>query len=414
MRGFHIGRVGGIDLRVDWSWLVIFALLTWNLVAVFARWHPDWTPLGSFAVAASASLIFFGCVLLHELAHSVVAIRYGIPVRSITLFLFGGISNIEREPPSAKSEFFMAIVGPLASIAIGVAFVAVGSTLMSTTATTVADAAQAVAQAGPISTLVIWLGPINVIIGLFNLIPAFPLDGGRVLRSIIWALSGSLQRATRMASLGGQFIAWLFIAGGIAMAFGVELPFFGTGLVSGMWLAFIGWFLNSAAAQASTRLALDDALAGMTVQQLMQRDGPTVPPELSVAALVHHHLLTGDDRALPVVKDGALVGLVSVSEVRALRPDEWDTTAVGSIMRGAGDLVVAAPGEPLAKAFEHLARRDIGQLPVVVDGALVGMLRRRDVTRWLELAWKPTAGSRPRHEEPIAHSVAQDGAHHTA
>jgi Zn-dependent protease/CBS domain-containing protein len=410
MRGFRIGRILGIELRVDWSWLVIFVLLTWNLVEVFARWHPDWARLESFAVAACASLIFFGCVLLHELAHSVVALRYGIPVRSITLLLFGGVSNIEREPPSAKAEFFMAIVGPLTSIALGGAFLTLGSTIMPVTK--VEDAMNALTRLDPLSTLIVWLGPINIAIGLFNMVPAFPLDGGRVLRSILWGVTGNLHTATRQASIGGQIIAWAFIAGGVAMAFGASLPFFGTGLISGMWLAFIGWFLNRAAAQASTRLALDDALAGMTVQQLMQRNGPTVSPELSVAALVHQHLLTGDDRTLPVVREGALIGLVSAFETRGLRPDQWDTTSVGSIMRGAGDVLVTTPEEPLVKAFEQLARRDIGQIPVVVDGALVGMLRRRDVTRWLELAWKPASGARKKPED-VSDSVPVAGAHHT-
>src|SRR5262249_12433427 len=207
----RIGRLFGIDLRVDWSWVFIFVLLTWNLVAVFSRWHPDWTPVEALVIAACASLLFFGCVLLHELAHSLVAMRYGVQVRSITLFLFGGVSNIEQEPPSAKAEFLIAIVGPITSIALGILALVLASLAMTTSMTNAGDAIDAFARLGPVATLLAWLGPINVTIGIFNLIPGFPLDGGRVLRSIFWAASGDLRRSTRWASAVGQAIGWFFI-----------------------------------------------------------------------------------------------------------------------------------------------------------------------------------------------------------
>ena len=425
MHAFRIGRVFGIDLRVDWSWVFIFMLMTWNLFAVFSQWHPAWSPVEDGAIAVTASLIFFGCILLHELAHSVVAMTYGLRVRSITLFLFGGVSNIEHEPPSAGAEFFIAIVGPITSIVLGIGALVLASLLTSVSMTSATSAWSALGQLGPLATLLAWLGPINVMIGLFNMIPGYPLDGGRVLRSILWKLTGDLRVATRWASATGQSIGWLLIAGGIAMAFGAHVPFFGTGLVSGLWLAFIGWFLHGAASRAATRLALDDALAGMTVEQLMQRHGPIATPDLSVAALVHEHLVPGDDRALPVVRDGVLLGLVSIADVRTLPPDRWADTSVGSIMRGVEALSVASPQEPLAKAFEQLAQGDIDQLPVVLNGGLVGMLRRRDVTRWIELAWRPAAaatsktdsrGGSVRPSAPARHDSAPpiSGAHHAA
>jgi Zn-dependent protease/CBS domain-containing protein len=342
-------------------------------------------------LAGTASLLFFGGILLHELAHSAVAWTYGLRVRSITLFLFGGVSDIEREPSSPKAELFTAVVGPITSIVLGVGLLLFVSRGTFVSVEDTADAWSAIAPLGPFATVVTWLGYINVVIGLFNLVPGFPLDGGRVLRAILWSATGDLRVATRWASATGQTIGWLFIAGGIAMTFGSHLPFFGTGLISGIWLAFIGWFLHGAATQATTRLALDDALAGMTVQQLMQRGGPVAAPELSVAALVHEHLIHGDDRALPVVGGDVLRGIVSISDVRTLKPEQWAGTTVGSIMRGIEPLSVATPEEPLAKAFEQLVKSDADQLPVVTNGRLVGMLRRRDVTRWLELAWRPTA-----------------------
>jgi len=389
MRGFRIGRIFGIDLRVDWSWTFIFVLLTWNLVTVFSRWHPDWSAIGAFSVAAATTLAFFGCVLLHELAHSVVAVRFGMRVRSITLFLFGGVSDIEKEPPSAKAEFLMAIVGPITSIALGLIFVAFTAAAAPKPVSDIEGAMGAFAQLGPVTTLVAWLGPINILIGLFNLIPGFPLDGGRVLRSILWSVTGNLRTSTMWASLTGQAIGWLFIGCGIAMTFGARLPFFGTGLVSGLWLAFIGWFLHGAAQRANTRLALDDVLAGMTVEQLMKKDGPVATPALSIASLVHEHFIPGEDRALPVVQDGTLVGLVSVSDVRHVPPERWSATSVASVMQAVDSLTVTRPSQSLSTAFEQLEKENVDQLPVVAEGKFVGMLRRRDVSRWLELAWKP-------------------------
>ena len=400
-----IGRIFGIDLRVDWSWIFIFILLTWNLATVFSRWHRDWSAVGALAVAAATTVAFFGCVLLHELAHSVVAMRFGMRVRSITLFLFGGVSDIEKEPPSAKAEFLMAIGGPITSIALGLVFVAFTAAMAPTSVSDIEGAMGAFARLGPVTTLVAWLGPINILIGLFNLIPGFPLDGGRVLRSILWSVTGNLRTSTIWATMTGQAIGWLFIGCGIALTFGARLPFVGTGVVSVLWLAFIGWFLRGAAQRANTRLALDDVLAGMTVDQLMKMDGPVATPALSIGSLVHEHLIPGEDRALPVVQGGTLVGLVSVSDVRNVPPDRWSTTSVASVMQGVASLTVTNPTQSLSSAFEQLAKRNIDQLPVVADGKLVGMLRRRDVSRWLELAWKPTDLAMNRPPKPAERSA---------
>jgi CBS domain-containing protein len=247
------------------------------------------------------------------------------------------------------------------------------------------------AQLGPLVTLLAWLGPINLVIGVFNLIPAFPLDGGRVLRSILWGISGNLRASTHRVSVVGQLFGWAFIAVGIAMTFGLHVAFFGTGLVGGLWLAFIGWFLHGAASQADKRLAIDEALAGHSVEEIMRRNGPSVSPDLSLVTLVHDYLIRSDERAVPVVRDGELLGMVSVSDMRAIPPGEWPTTPVAWVMRPSASLTVASPEEPLAQALGQLAERDIEQLPVLHEGRLVGMLQRRDIARWLELAWKPTA-----------------------
>jgi Zn-dependent protease/CBS domain-containing protein len=392
MRGFRVGRLFGIDVRIDWSWAFIFVLLTWNLAAVFSLWHPTWSSLETLAVAVAASVAFFLCILLHELAHSLAAQAYGTRVHSITLFLFGGVSDIEREPRSPGAEFITAIVGPLTSIVLGIAFLTLASSVTPLPGAASTDEGRAaVMRLGPLSTLLVWLGPINIVIGLFNLIPAFPLDGGRILRAILWMLSGNLRQATRGAAAVGQVIGWLFIAAGIAMTFGLYVPFFGTGIVGGLWLAFIGWFIQAAATQATARLALDDALAGMTVAHLMQPNAMVVPPELSVASLVQDYLVRGTDRAVPVARDDELMGLVGISDVRRVPPEAWSTTRVSDVMRRVDELSITTPEQTVAEAFQKMARLDIDQLPVVSQDRLVGMLRRRDVARWLELAWTPGA-----------------------
>jgi Zn-dependent protease len=380
-------------LRIDWSWLVIVLLITWNLVALFSSWHPEWPWGGAFMMAAAAALIFFACIVLHELAHCLVARKHGMQVRSITLFLFGGVSNIEHEPPSAEAEFLTAVVGPVTSVLLGAGFLLVASA--TTGPLEISESPVSMfARLDALSTLLFWLGTVNVVIGVFNLIPAFPLDGGRILRAAIWHASGSLRKATLFASASGQIFGWGLIAAGIAMSFGVHVPFLGVGPISGLWIAFIGWFLRGSALHASMRQAIDEALAGMHVRQLMRRDVPAVGPELTVTELVERHLVPGDDRVLPVMRDGSFAGVVSAADVRALPERRWATTTVGSIARNGKKLPVTAPERPLLEAYQQLIKGDLDQIPVIADGALAGMLRRRDVTRWLEQAVAVTRSKR--------------------
>ncbi|HEY2515364.1 MAG TPA: site-2 protease family protein [Polyangiaceae bacterium] len=244
--GVRIGRIFGIDIRVDGSWLVIFALMTWSLGSMFAARHQSWSLLAAFGLGLAGSLLFFVSVVIHELAHSAVAIAHGLPVRSVTLFLFGGISNIEREPESPRVEFLTAAVGPLVSILLGSALL-VGTNLALKEPPVTSGPDAFFASLSPLESLLVWLGTINVAIGGFNLVPAFPLDGGRLLRSALWSATKSLRSATQTAANVSRVFAWLFILLGLAMSFGVRLPLLGSGLGSGLWLAFVGWFLNGAA-----------------------------------------------------------------------------------------------------------------------------------------------------------------------
>lgn len=384
-KGFGIGKLFGIRIRVDWSWLLIFVLTTWNLSSAFGEYHADWGAVLTWSVAVVASLLFFGSVLLHELAHSLVARARGIPVRSITLFLFGGVSNIQREPHSPGAEFWMAIVGPLTSLVLGGALVMLASLSAGTLQTAVSNPGQVVAALGPLTTLLAWLGSVNFTLGLFNLIPGFPLDGGRVLRSLLWAATDNLRRATRWASAVGQAIAWLMIVTGIAMLFGASVPFLGSGVSNGLWLAFIGWFLNSASAQSYQRLVVRDILEGVEVKRMMRDCPPTVPSAISIDELVHEHVMKADDHAFPVVDDGRLVGLVTLEDVRSRSRDQWGETLVGEIMTPADELVTVEPETDAVDALERLAARDVRQLPVLENGSLSGCLRRRDIVKWLQL-----------------------------
>jgi Zn-dependent protease len=380
--GLKIGRIFGINIIIDWSWIFIFLLITWNLGAgLFPQIHPDWDPATSWGLAVVAALLFFASILLHELAHSVVAKQKGLRVRSIRLFLFGGVSNIEREPGSAGTEFLMAVVGPLTSLALGVLFLLLGRVDGGWTT----NPQHAFAGLGPVATLAMWLGSVNILLGIFNMIPAFPLDGGRVFRSLLWAITGNLDKATRWAARVGQMIAWLFIIGGISMMFGAQIPVFGTGFISGVWLAFIGWFLNDAAIGSYRRVAINDALQDVPVSALMRADVPTVTPDLPVAGLVQDLIMRTDDHALPVVEGGRLVGLVSLEDVRKVPRERWAEATVGEIMTPANQLAVVAANGDAAEAFARLAERDVRQVPVTQDGRLIGMLRRRDIVRWLQL-----------------------------
>ena len=379
--GFKLFRLWGIDINIDWSWIFIFLLITWNLAAgVFPQMHPNWNPVLTWSIAIVASLLFFASILVHELAHSLVAKSRGLPVHTITLFLFGGVSNIEREPESPATELIMAIVGPIASIALGFAFLLLG-TLTTRRGISMDD----LARANPISTLLLWLGPINIAVGVFNLVPGFPLDGGRILRSLLWAATGSLKKASKLAARIGQAVAWIFIILGLSMAFGMRVPLLGTGFTGGLWLAFIGWFLNNAAASTYQQVLIHDLLHGVPVTRLMRSNVPSVSPGASVSELVHSHMMNSDERCFPVIDQDQMIGLVCLEDVRRLPRNDWETTPVSRIMTPASRLELITPQADASEALNRLAAKDVRQVPVVQNGHLLGILRRRDILRYLQL-----------------------------
>jgi Zn-dependent protease/predicted transcriptional regulator len=405
-KAIRIGRLFGIDFRIDSSWLLIFALVVWSLTSLFSGWHPDWTTGTRVVVAFVAALFFFGSVVFHELAHSLVARLYGIPVRHITLHMFGGVSNIEREPPTPMAELLIAIVGPISSVLLGIGMLLVASVVSGLTlasgGATPETAAEAMSRMGPTTTLLMWLGPVNIMVGLFNMIPGFPLDGGRILRAILWRLSGDLRVATRRATSVGQLVGWGFMAAGVAMALGYHVPFFGRGLGSGLWLALIGMFLRNAAIQHQAGSLVEEALGGVRVSDLMRTQGPWVSANTSLRELVQNLFVRRDESAFPVFDGERFAGLVTLDAIQRVPSDEWNMTPARQVMLPVESLTAVAPTDSALDALKSMGASNVAQLPVVSDGALIGMLFERDLSRWVELQML-TSTAPPRARPSVTH-----------
>src|SRR6266508_580737 len=332
MSGFRLGKFFGVNVNIDWSWLLIFVLVSWSLASMFGQAHPEWTTFTQLGLALVAALLFFLSVLAHELAHSLVANARKHPVRSITMFLFGGVSNIQKEPTTPWNEFIITIVGPLTSLILGGLFLLLGTGGAILNNVLMSNPLGTLSRLGPLSTIFFWLGSVNILLGFFNLIPGFPLDGGRVLRSILWGLTHDLVKATRWASLVGQFVAWVLIVSGISMIFGTTIPFLGSGVFNGMWIVFMGWFLQNAASQSYRRLLIQDILEDVPVKRMMLTDVPAIPGNMTAETLVNHHIVGSDNREFIVSENEELVGLVTIDDIRKLPPEARHDTPVREIM----------------------------------------------------------------------------------
>jgi Zn-dependent protease/CBS domain-containing protein len=358
-----LGRVFGIEIGIHSSWFIIAFLITFSLAAQFRSVDRDWSEVLVWGASLATAILFFVSLLAHELAHSLVARARKLPVRRIILFALGGVSLIEKEAPDARTEFLIAIVGPLTSVVLG------GLMLWS------AKALGGNPDAGPQTpsmAILYWLGTINLGLGLFNMLPGFPLDGGRVLRAVVWWLTRSMERATRIAARAGQVIAVIFIA------FGIYQFFRGAGL-SGLWIAFIGWFLLQAAGAQYQELELKHALVGVRAGDLMARDCAQVPGPTSVQDFVDEFLLRTGRRCFFVTVQDSIAGLITPHEVRALERSLWPLTPIQQIMKPLDKLRVVAPETAAMEALEIMAREDLNQLPVVSDHHVKGLLSRSNI-----------------------------------
>ncbi len=358
---FQIGSLFGITIAVHITWFVIFALITFSMTGTYAASFPGLPPAAHLLIGLAASLLFFGSVLFHEMAHSLMAIRGGKPVRSITLFIFGGVSEIGKEADDPGEEIRIALIGPVSSYFLAAVFG--GVWLLSR------------GNAPIISEVSKWLAAINVILGTFNLLPGIPLDGGRVLRGIIWSMTGDKDRATRLATGAGRTIGYLMILSGIFLAFRLNALF------NGIWLGFLGWFLVHAAEMEWQRIAVGRALAGVTASEVMSRDCPSVPGEISLAEFVEQFLLRSGRRCYVVGESEVPRGIITLNDVLAVPRDEWSQTSVQAAMRRADQLYSVSPDTKLEDALRLMDEKNIAQIPVMLDGRLFGMIGRDHLIR---------------------------------
>jgi len=362
--GIRIGRILGIPIYLHPSWFIIFALITVSLATQFANQHPRWSQVQHWSLGVLTSLLFFGSVLFHELSHSVVALHYRIPVVSITLFVFGGVARIGREPSRARQEFNIAVAGPVSSYMLAAGFWLLGRAFPSSEMLT--------ALAG-------WLAQINAGLATFNLAPGFPLDGGRILRALVWGRTGDYTRATRVASRSGQLLAYVMIVAGIWQSLT-------SNFVGGLWLAFIGWFLLTAAQESYTQVAIRGALEGLRAADIMSRELPAVGRATSLEDYVHEMLRTGR-RCHLVMEDGELQGLMTVHALNRVPREDWAVTSVQAAMVPRAQIRWVAPEEPVLALLERMQSEDINQMPVVADsgspgaGRVVGIVTRDSILR---------------------------------
>jgi Zn-dependent protease/predicted transcriptional regulator len=364
--GIRIGRILGIPIYLDFSWILIFSLVTWLISTQFGSQYPHWSEAAQWGTGILTSLLFFTSVLFHELAHSVVAQRYKIKVLSITLFIFGGLARIGREPSKAIQEFNIAIAGPLASGFLAGVFYLL---------TLAAPSSQMIGALGK------YLSGTNFLLAAFNLLPGFPLDGGRVFRAIVWGITKDFARATRMAGASGKLIAYTMIAGGIFAA--TYLHHW-----DGVWFAFIGWFLLNAAQASVAQVTIREALTGLRASDVMSQEVPTIPGNMSLDEYSSEVLRTGR-RVHLVTTNDRLVGLMNVSALNAVPRTEWNMNSVQSVMVPRDRILWASPEEPLQRLLERLIAADVNQMPVVShddDGAanIVGMVTREAILRVIQ------------------------------
>lgn len=366
MRGnISLGRVFGIPLRLHYTWFIIFAWVTFSLV-LYPLVEPPYPPIGQrIILGILTSLLFFASIITHELAHSILAIRNNIPVKEITLFVFGGVSQITKEATHPRAELSIAIVGPLTSLALAGIFYGLHLLLAGTQQILAAN-------------LMWWLAWMNLILAVFNLIPGFPLDGGRIFRALVWQRTHDYHRATRIATKVGQGIAYALMAVGIASIFAPLLSWFNS-----LLLIFIGWFLRDAARASYQQVLLRDALIGITARQVTDYDCPLIPPHLNLMELVQQHILPTGRSCFLISWGTELEGMVTMQQIKKVPRTRWAITSVQDIMTPAGKLKVAYADQDILSVLQEMNGESTNHIPVMEGGKVIGIINREDIARFL-------------------------------
>jgi Zn-dependent protease/predicted transcriptional regulator len=364
----RLGKLFGIEIGLHYSWFLIALLITMSLGSQFQESHSEWGSNVIWALSVLTALLFFVTLLAHEMSHAMVARARGLTTKAITLFALGGVAQIEKEPEDAKTEFLVGIVGPFSSAVIGLVSLGIAWALGWKIGTT---------PATPLRAMLVWLGYINLTLAAFNMIPGYPLDGGRILRSILWMTSRDGVRATRIAANVGKVIALLFIALGIFRYFG------GAGF-GGLWIAFIGWFLLQAATASASSVALTAGLKGVRVSDVMTADCVKLDGNMNVERFVEDYLLRSGRRCFMVEQNGQVTGLVTSHEIKELERPRWPYTTLADIMRPLDQLHTVTPATPVMEALETMGRDDVNQLPVVSGSHLDGIITRANVLQFLQ------------------------------
>ena len=381
MRGsWRVGRIAGIEIGIHYTWLLALIIFTWLVGQGFTVTYPGWQSYLYWIAGFLATFTLFIAVLIHELAHSLVARARGLAVSSITLFILGGVSNLTEEPEKPGVEFTMAIAGPLASLVLGIVFWLLWYAITKTWVLPVFSVNVPANKQTLALAIIGFLAYANIALTIFNLLPGFPLDGGRVFRSILWGATGNLKKATNIATIVGRIFGWVFIALGVWIAL-----FVAGGLVNGIWFIFIGWFLNSAADNSRREATLREHLTGVRVEQVMQKDIESVHPDTKVAELIQMIFVQEHKRAIPVTEGDNLVGIVTVSDIKNLPQEKWQTTPAEQIMNK-GTLYTVKPEDDLGRVMKLIAEHDLNQIPVMSQLTLVGMITRADVINYLHLS----------------------------
>ncbi len=365
--GLSLGRIAGVETRLDYSWFILLFVILGTLAgALFPAYAPEVSRFGHLGMGVAGALLFFVSLLLHELGHAVTARARGMEVEDITLFIFGGMARTRREPDRPGDEFLVALMGPVVSLALAAAFYLVAALGMRW-------------GAGPAVTVTAeTLGYLNLLLAVFNLLPGFPLDGGRILRAVLWRVTGSLRRATGIAAGVGRVLGWSVILIGIWSLLSVGA------FVAGLWMVFIGWFLTRTARVSYRTVLLKEFMAPLSAADAMSPDPETVGPDLGVDALVHDLFLRRPYNAFPVVQDEVVVGMVTLNDLHQVPREQWGSLKVANVMTPLEELVLVDPETPMTRVLERMQDSGVRRVLVAREWGLLGIISSSDIARWMD------------------------------